>query len=96
MAIDDEHRNLSELKNIIKNQLSPNAGDKIMSLAEILKEEGREQGLEQGREQGLEQGRWEAKLTMAKKMLDDGVEPVFVAKYTGLSLDQIKQRHSEK
>jgi recombination-promoting nuclease RpnB len=87
MAIDDEHRTLSELKNIIQNQLSPNAGDKIMSLAEILKEEGREQGLEQG----LEQGRWEAKLTMAKKMILNGVELPFVAKITEIPLNDIKK-----
>lgn len=50
-----------------------------MSLAEQLKEEGR---IEKERE-------------IAKRMLDEGAEPAFVAKVTGLSLDKINmlQKH---
>ena len=50
-----------------------------MSLAEQLKEEGKIEG----------------KLEIAKKMLDEGSDLVFVAKVTGLSLDKIKalQKH---
>ncbi|HIF0232372.1 TPA: hypothetical protein ACXYK5_002292 [Legionella pneumophila] len=50
-----------------------------MSLAEQLKEEGRS----------------EKEREIAKRLLDEGAEPTFVAKVTGLSLDKIKmlQKH---
>lgn len=59
---------------LIDTQISHEVGEKIMSLAEQLKEEGR---TEKERE-------------IAKRMLDEGAEPTFVAKVTGLSLDKIK------
>jgi len=64
---------------LIDTQISHEVGEKIMSLAEQLKEEGR---IEKERE-------------LAKRMLDEGAEPAFVAKVTGLSLDKIKmmQKH---
>ena len=64
---------------LIDTQISHEVGEKIMSLAEQLKEEGR---IEKERE-------------IAKRMLDEGAEPAFVAKVTGLSLDKIKmmQKH---
>ncbi|OJY54836.1 MAG: hypothetical protein BGO90_10405 [Legionella sp. 40-6] len=68
---------------LIDTQISHEVGEKIMSLAEQLKEEGRIEGeLNKERE-------------IAKRMLDEGAEPTFVAKVTGLSLDKIKmlQKH---
>lgn len=68
---------------LIDTQISHEVGEKIMSLAEQLKEEGRIQGeLNKERE-------------IAKRMLDAGAEPAFVANVTGLSLDKIKtlQKH---
>ena len=44
MAVDEEHRNISELTNIIHDKLSPNVEKELMSLAEILREEGELQG----------------------------------------------------
>ena len=52
----------------------PKMGDKIMSLAEILIEEGIENN----------------KLETARDMLIEGCDPVFVAKITKLPLDKIK------
>jgi recombination-promoting nuclease RpnB len=68
---------------LIDTQVSREVGEKIMSLAEQLKEEGRIEGeLNKERE-------------IAQRMLDAGAEPAFVAKVTGLSLDKIKmlQKH---
>lgn len=59
---------------LIDTQISHEAGETIMSLAEQLKEEGR---IEKERE-------------IAKRMLDEGAERAFVAKVTGLSLNKIK------
>ena len=45
-----------EFQSIISDTLSKDKGDMIMTLAEKLKNEGRQQGLEQGLEQGLQEG----------------------------------------
>ena len=44
LAIDEEHHTANELIELMQSKLTPKAGDEIMSLAEILKEEGREEG----------------------------------------------------
>ena len=46
-----------------------------------------EKGMEKGREEGREEGRVEA----AKNMLADEISIDLVAKYTGLSIEQVKQ-----
>lgn len=43
-----------------------------------------------GREDGLAEGRTEGKNEVAKTMLADGVPPEKVAKYTGLTLTEVK------
>lgn len=68
---------------LIDTQISHEVGEKIMSLAEQLKKEGRIEGeLNKERE-------------IAKRLLEEGSDPDFVAKVTGLSLDKIKmlQKH---
>ena len=64
---------------LIDTQISHEVGEKIMSLAEQLKEEGR---IEKERE-------------IAKRMLNEGMDPALVAKVTGLSLNKVKmlQKH---
>ncbi len=65
---------------LIDTQISHEIGEKIMSLAEQLKEEGRLTG----------------KFEIAERMLAEGSDPVFVAKVTGLSLDKIKALQKNK
>ena len=73
--------------NLIDTQISHEVGEKIMSLAEQLKAEGRVEGLIEGLKKG--------QIESAKKMLDENSDPVFVLKVTGLSLDEINmlQKH---
>ena len=52
-------------------------------------QQGLEQGLQQGLEQGREQGREDEKIAIATKMLSDGLDVELVAKYTGLSSDNL-------
>ena len=56
--------------------------------------EGREEGLKEGREEGLKEGREEGqqseKLRAARKMKDDGMSVDLIAKYTGLTIEQIE------
>jgi predicted transposase/invertase (TIGR01784 family) len=79
LAIDEEHHSAYELIDLMKNKLTPKAGDEIMSLAELLKEEGRQEGRQEERQE------------VAKRFLADGIDPVFVAKNTGLPLEQVKR-----
>ena len=53
-------------------------------------EQGLEQGLKQGLEQGLEQGREEERVAMARRMKADHIPAETIAKYSGLTEDQIK------
>lgn len=82
LAIDEEHHTTKELIALMQSKLTPKAGDEIMSLAEILKEEGREEG--------REEGAFTKACNIAKQLLKEGTDPVFVAKITELSLEQIK------
>ncbi len=50
-------------------------------------EEGMEKGVKQGMKQGMEQGLKQ----VAKAMLSDNMSPEQVAKFTGLSPDEIAQ-----
>ena len=63
---------------MMQSKLTPKAGDEIMSLAEILKEEGRVEG------------KLEGKIEIAKHMLDAGSDLAFILKVTQLPLAQIK------
>jgi predicted transposase/invertase (TIGR01784 family) len=77
----------SEFFKLIDTKISPEMGEQIMSLATKLKKEGLEEGLVKGIEQG--------KILIATRMLEEGSDPAFIIKVTGLSLDQIQklQKH---
>ena len=51
----------------------------------------REKGLEEGMEKGMEKGREEGRVEAARNMLADEISIDLVAKYTGLSIEQVKQ-----
>ena len=65
----------NEFFHLINAHISHETGEKIMTLAEKL----------------IIKGKLEEKIDMAKKMLAEGVEPAFVAKISGLSLEQVKK-----
>lgn len=58
-----------------------------MSLAEKLIEQGVQKGLREGELKGKIEG----KLEIAKRMLAEGSDLVFIEKVTALSIDQIKK-----
>lgn len=72
--------------------------DKVLADKEIdriRKEQGvleaaLEEGIEKGRAEGREEGREEAKIETAKKMILEGMDYQFIAKITGLSLEEIE------
>ena len=77
--MDEEHRTIQELVNVIHDQVPPNVENEIMSLAEILRDEGRLEGELKG------------KLETAQAMLDEGSDIAFIVKVTKLPLDTIKK-----
>jgi predicted transposase/invertase (TIGR01784 family) len=54
-------------------------------------EKGREEGIAEGMEKGMEKGMETRNMEIAKNMLSDGMSPEMVAKYTGLSLKELKK-----
>jgi predicted transposase/invertase (TIGR01784 family) len=66
--------------NLIDQQISHQVGEKIMSLAQQLRQEGKIAG----------------ELALIKRMLANGVDPVFIAKNTGFSISKIKELQSRK
>ena len=52
---------------------------------------GVKQGIQQGIEQGIEKGIQKSKTEMAKAMLKDKLDISFIAKYTGLTQQELQQ-----
>ena len=74
---------------ILADQIFTAKGEgRLEGLAEGL-EEGRAAGLEEGRAAGLEEGMQKEKLANARKMKADNMPADLIAKYTGLSLEEI-------
>ena len=53
--------------------------------------QGREQGIAQGREQGRELGEKENAKEVARRMLSDDFPVATIAKYTGLTEQEVKE-----
>lgn len=87
VLIRGEISNKTDFFTLVETHLPSNMGDKIMSLADQLKAEGRLEGKQEGK---LE-GRLEEKLEVAKRLLKENVELPFIAKITGLPLAQLKE-----
>ena len=76
----------------------PQQKEELMTIAEQLKQMGREQGLSEGRHEGLAKGRnegqREATLAIARNMLARGIDLTLVQEVTGLSAADLQQiRH---
>lgn len=54
-------------------------------------EKGKAEGLKKGKAEGLAEGERINRLATARKMKVDGFPPETIAKYTGLSIDEIKE-----
>jgi len=85
-AIDNEKRGSHEIIEIIGNNLPSKSGENIVDFAEMLRDEGRQEGWQKG----LLTGAHEANLKTAKQLLIDGVDPVFVVRATGLPIEEIR------
>src|SRR3990167_7481179 len=99
LNIDDEHRDVKDFISLMHNKLQPKLEEELMTLADHIAEKGRQEGLQAGRQEGLQTGRQEGLQTgrqegimdVAIKLLQENTDPVFVARITGLPLEQIKK-----
>ena len=80
----------------------PSKRDKIMTIAEQLKQQGRREGLEKGlyrgREEGRQEGMHQRDVYIVSRMVKMGLPDEKIAEYTSLSLDlirEIKKSHSK-
>lgn len=80
-----------------KSKIHELEGQKNMSYITSFERLGREKGLQeglqegrqQGRQQGLQQGRHEGQLSLAKKMLNKGIDLEFIKNITGFSEQEL-------
>ncbi|MCU0289107.1 MAG: hypothetical protein MUF15_22280, partial [Acidobacteria bacterium] len=94
---------LSETKDIDPEKLKKileeskiNGGDIMPTLAERLREEGRNEGKEKWMNEGKKKWIYEGKLDTARRMLREDFTIKQIAKFTGLSEEQLKKAFSEK
>jgi predicted transposase YdaD len=74
---------VEEFANMAGEEISEQAKEDIMTIAEQMMHRGMERGMERGIEKGIEE--------VTKKMLQEGMEPAFAAKVSGLPLEKIKK-----
>ena len=72
--LDRGELNKEKLTCLIKNEFSEDIGDKIMTVSEQIRAEGIKEGM----------------IIIAKRLLSEKVDEIFISKITKLSLDQIK------
>ena len=63
----------------------------IQNYISYAREKGLEEGRAEGIMEGMEKGREEGRIEAARNMLTDEISIDLVAKYTGLSIEQVKQ-----
>ena len=63
----------------------------IQNYISYAREKGLEEGRAEGIMEGIEKGREEGRIEAARNMLADEISIDLVAKYTGLSIEQIKE-----
>ena len=63
----------------------------LINVVNTAERKGKKQGFAEGRAEGLAEGRYAANVDNARKMKADGLPPELVAKYSGLSIDEVEQ-----
>lgn len=71
----------------------PQYEERLMSIAQKLKQEGIQEGRQEGMQEGLQEGSRREALRIAGSMLQDGLDKETVQRITGLSADELKPLH---
>lgn len=82
LNIDENHSDIHELIEILKEELSPDLEKEMTSLAEKL--------VNKGEAIGMEKGRFDNQINTARNMLKENFELVVISKITGLPIETIK------
>jgi len=69
----------------------PEGSEVVMTLAEIFRKEGKEEGILKGMEKGIEVGAKQGKIEVAKNAIREGMELGLISKLTGLSKKEIEK-----
>ena len=80
-----------DLINVVKTAERKGIAEGLKKGIEQGIEQGIEKGIEKGIEQGIEKGQYAEKLKIAANSLTLGMDVEFIAKLTGLSVDEIKK-----
>ena len=90
----DETATADEVIDVFQQAL-PEQGEKFMTFAQQLREEGMQkgiqQGIEQGMQKGMEKGMEKGMRQVAENMLNHGYSPNKASKLSGLSLEEVEQ-----
>lgn len=76
---------------LVKKEFSSDIGEKIMTISEQFREEGKKIGIKIGIEKGIEKGVEKGKIEVAKHLLAEKAELRFIQRVTGLSLVKIQE-----
>jgi len=71
----------------------PQYEERLMSIAQKLKQEGIQEDRQEGMQEGLQEGSRREALRIAGSMLQDGLDKDTVQRITGLSADELKPLH---
>lgn len=67
----------------------PQQKERLMTIAERLRQEGHRNGLQEGLQTGLQQGKREESLRIATTMLADGIDTLTILRITGLMAEDL-------
>jgi predicted transposase/invertase (TIGR01784 family) len=103
LHVGNKNTSTDELIRILQEEMSPTLEKEMTSVAEDLMERGRREGRQErqqevwqeGRQEGRQEGGWQEKREIAKKMLAENSDPVFVIKVTGLSFLEVQALQKE-
>ena len=93
-----ERGELSDRQNffqLIQHEISPDVGEKVMTLSEQFRAEGRTQGRAEGVAKGIAKGKIERELEIVKNLRATGAELTFIAKVTALPLIKVQEYCNE-
>jgi predicted transposase YdaD len=95
LHVGNKNTSTDELIRILQEEMSPTLEKEMTSVAEDLIERGRREGRQEHQQEVLQEGRWQEKREIAKKMLAENSDPIFVIKITGLSFVEVEALQKE-
>jgi predicted transposase/invertase (TIGR01784 family) len=80
---------------MIQQNLTPNIGERVMTIGQLFKEEGRQEGRQEGIEEGIAKGHLKAQKDIAHSLLENGMGIEKVSRLTKLPIPVIQAIEKE-